>query len=266
MSPITPIDLERKTEQISILIYGYTGSGKTHLAGTAPDNLFLDFETGTATLLNIGLDDKGQKVGPPFSGKAFHIDTARELKQVIAPLSDPESAKQMVEKLGFQPKTITIDTLTRMQHHTMLDIIDRREIKAGRHEDVMEIREWGQLLIQAYRLMKILPNQGYNIIALAQRRETEDPETKVTKFMPNLSGQWGDQIGAYFDIEAYQELREVEIGGVRKVVHRLHFQPSGSWVAKCRYKGLKPYYDDITFPELHKLILEARGIKKGGDA
>ena len=242
--PIISIDLEIKTQQLSIAIYGYTGSGKTHLAGTAPDNLYLDLENGYATLLNV-----------PFTGKVFHCDTARELRQVIAPFGNAESTKEAIDKLGFQPKVLTIDTLSRMQQNSQLDIIDHREVKAGRQEDVMEMREWGQMLIQAYRLMKILPNQGYDIIALVQAREFEDPATKVVKWMPNLQGQFGDQIGAYFDILAFLEIHQLTDGSV---VHRLHLQPSGGWTAKSRYQGLPPYLDNPTFPQIKEMILKAR--------
>jgi len=245
--PITPIDLETKTTQLSIGIHGYTGSGKTHLAGTAPDNLYLDLENGYATLLNV-----------PFTGKVFHCDAAKDLRQVIAPFGHAESAKVAIEKLGFQPKVITMDTLSRMQQNSMLDIIDHREVKAGRQEDVMEMREWGQMLVQAYRLMKIMPNQGYDIIALMQSREFEDPATKVVKWMPNLQGQFGDQIGAYFDVLAYLEDVQLTDG---KMVHRLHFKPSGGWAAKTRYKSLPDYLDNPTFPQIKELILKARQVK-----
>jgi len=51
--PIVPIDLQKATENVSLLVYGYTGVGKTHFAGTAPANLFLDLEDGYRTLLNL---------------------------------------------------------------------------------------------------------------------------------------------------------------------------------------------------------------------
>jgi len=249
VSPIIPIDLEIKSENVTILVYGYTGSGKTHFAGTARNSIFLDFEGGTATLLNVD-----------FKGKAFHLDTASDLRQVLSWFNSSEQLNQLTDKVGFKPESVVIDTLTRMQQHTQLDILDHREIKAGKQEDVMEQKEWGRLLIQMYRLMKILPNQGFDIIALAQAREFEDPASKIIKWMPNLTGQWGDQIGAYVDIVSFLELVQTVDG---RVVHRLHLQPSGGWSAKSRYKNLPKYLDDANYSDLKRIVLEAR---KGGES
>jgi len=239
--PIVPIDLQKATENVSLLVYGYTGVGKTHFAGTAPANLFLDLEDGYRTLLNL-----------PFDGKVYRISDASDLRDALKPFisEDEKIVSELENRLGFRPKTLTIDTLTRLQHHSMISILDSREMKAGRDEDVLEIREWGKLLVQMYRIMKLLPNHKMDVVCLAQAREFEDPVTGVRKWMPNLVGQWGDQVGAYFDIVAFLEVREIE----GRLVRRLHLSPSHRFLTKSRFTGLPDYLDNPTFNQLKELI------------
>lgn len=252
--PLKPIDLETASQDVSLLLYGLTGSGKTHFGGTAPQSIFLSIEPGWATLLNID---------PPFSGKLYSADNVADLKLALEYL-DSGKIKTLEDKIGFKPKSVVIDTLTRMQEHEVLGILDSRpsrshEIKHIPLEDRMEMQEWGILLTRMYRIMKLLPNEGLDVICLCQAREFEDPTTKVRKWMPNLRGQWGDQVGAYFSLVAYVEQKEViKAGGERGVVYRTHFAPSGTFLTKSRYKGLPAYRDGLTFPELKEMILEAR--------
>ena len=110
-----------------------------------------------------------------------------------------------------------------------------------------------------YRLMKLLPNDGFNIVLVAQAREFEDPHDKVRKWAPNLRGQYGDQIGAYTDLVCYLEVKDVMETGQRKTIRRLYFQPTGSFMAKTRY-NLPSYLDNPTFGKIHDLVMKERQI------
>jgi len=280
--PITPINLKSHLETLSITIYSQYGAGKTYLAGTAPRPLFLDFENGTATLMGMKCEkcgrkywlnkDNGCEVCKDLGGIAFHITDVASLKQVFDCLDivykarnrgdeDKEKAKEWLKNnLGkdldidmdilLDTKSIVIDTLSRMQESEVIGILDRRDIKRPESEDVMEMREWGMLLTRMYRLMKLLPNQGFNVILLAQAREFEDPIDKRRKWMPNLRGQWGDQIGAYTDLVCYLEVKDIMAGpGKRKTIRRLHLQPTGEFVAKSRY-DMPQWIDDSSFSKI----------------
>ena len=286
--PIIPIDLEKQSDRLSILIYSQYGAGKTRLSGTSPKPFFLDFENGTATLPGIKCEKCGRKYWVDKSnacdackdlgGSAFHVTDVASLKQAFDALDviykvrdrdDESKAKAKVwlkDKLGVEVdldiKTIVIDTLSRMQENEIIGLLDGRDIdKTKKHpelEDVMEMREWGMLLTRMYRLMKLLPNQGFNIVLVAQAREFEDPIDKKRKWMPNLRGQWGDQIGAYTDLVAYLEVKDIMAGpGQRKTTRRLHLQSTGDFVAKSRY-DTPPYLDDPTFSKIQELVMKGR--------
>lgn len=284
MSPITPIDLEEQLSTLSILIYGYTGTGKTHIAGTAPKPLFLDFENGTPTLSNIKCEKCGRKYWlskdnpcndcKDLGGSAFHITDVASLRQVLDCLDliykargkddkDKAEARQWIKKkLGVEVdldiESVVVDTLSRMQEDEIIGILDGRTTQRAETEDTMEMREWGILLTRMYRLMKRLPNQGFNIILLAQAREFEDPTEKKRKWVPNLRGQWGDQIGAYASIVGYLEVKNIMVSpGKKKAVRRLHLQPSGDFTAKSRY-NMPEYLDDPTFSKIRKLVMDSR--------
>lgn len=283
MSPIIPIDLEAQLSTLSILVYGYTGTGKTYLSGTAPKPLILDFENGASTLTGIKCEKCGRKYWldkdkpceacKDLGGSAFHITDVASLNQVLDCLdvvykskdrSDEDKAKasewikkQLGVEISLDTKTVVIDTLSRMQENEIIGILDNRDTKRPETEDVMEMREWGMLLTRMYRLMKVLPNQGFNVILLAQAREFEDPIEKKRKWMPNLRGQWGDQIGAYTSIVGYLEVKDVMTGpGKRETTRRLHLQPTGSFVAKSRYES-PPYLDNPTFSKIQDMVLKS---------
>jgi len=284
--PIIPINLESHLETLSITIYSQYGSGKTYLAGTSPRPIFLDFENGTATLMSMKCEKCGRKYWlnkdnpcdacKDLGGTAFHITDVASLKQVFDCLDivykardrgdeDKEKAKEWLRnKLGkdlnidmdilLATKTVVIDTLSRMQENEVIGILDNRDIKRPETEDVMEMREWGMLLTRMYRLMKLLPNQGFNVVLLAQAREFEDPIDKRRKWMPNLRGQWGDQIGAYTDLVGYLEVKDIMAGaGQRKTIRRLHLQPTGEFVAKSRY-DMPQSIDNPTFSKIQELV------------
>lgn len=287
--PIIPIELEKQLGTLSILIFSTYGAGKTYLAGTAPKPLFLDFENGTATLVDMKCEKCGRRywldkgngcdVCKDLGGSAFHITDVASLKQVLDCLdmiykardrSDEDKAKAkewLMKKLSdvevdmdalLATKTVVIDTLSRMQENEIIGILDGRDIKRPETEDVMEMREWGMLLTRMYRLMKLLPNQGFNIVLLAQTREFEDPIDKKRKWMPNLRGQYGDQIGAYTDLVGYLEVKDVMAGpGQRKTIRRLHLQPTGDFIAKSRY-DMPNYIDNPTFSKIQELVLKGR--------
>lgn len=287
MSPVIPIELEKHLETISILIYSTYGAGKTALGGTAPKPLFLDFENGTATLTGLKCEKCGRKywldkdnsceVCKELGGSAFHITDVTSLKQTLDCLDmihkvrdrndeDKVKASDWIKKqLGIEvsldTKTVVVDTLSRMQENEIIGILDGRSNKRPETEDTMEMREWGVLLTRMYRLMKLLPNQGFNVILLAQAREFEDPVGK-RKWMPNLRGQYGDQVGAYTDLVCYLEVKDVMVGpGNRQTIRRLHFHPTGDFIAKTRYAGFPDYIDDANFSKIQDLTLKSRGLK-----
>jgi len=287
--PIIPISLEAKLDTLSIIIYSQYGAGKTHLSGTAPRPLFLDYENGTATLTKLKCEKCGRRywldksngceVCKDLGGSAFHVTDVASLKQALDCLDmvyrsrdrsdeDKVKAKEWLKKkledievdldVLLATKTVVIDTLSRMQENEIIGILDGRDTKRSETEDVMEMREWGMLLTRMYRLMKLLPNQGFNIILLAQAREFEDPASKQRKWMPNLRGQYGDQIGAYTDLVAYLEIKDIMEGpGKRKTIRRLHLQPTGDFIAKTRYE-MPQYIDDATFSKIRDLVLKGR--------
>ena len=249
---VTP---DKFAENISILVYGTWGSGKTHFAGTAQDVLYLDFEKGYATLANL-----------PFRGKVFVLETVQDLVDVLKVLEKPEEIER---EFGFRPRAIAIDTLTRMQEMEIISILDANPSRPPALMDVLDQREWGVLLNRMLRVIKLLPSRGFDIIALCQARELENPSDKKQIWYPNLRGQFGDQIGAFFDLVGFLEVRQEEpsrdevakLGRLEalkrhqgKLVRRLYFKPVGGFVAKTRFGHMPDFVDNPTFELIKKLV------------
>ena len=61
------------------------------------------------------------------------------------------------------------------------------------------------------------------------------------------TGQYGDLVGAWFDIVGYME---VTLEGV----HRLHFRESAKFLAKSRYNLSVDYIDNPCFEDIVNLV------------
>jgi hypothetical protein len=215
-----PFEVERPedTEYINAIIYGATGSGKTHLLGTAMDYpgtspiLLLDVEGGTKTL-------RGKKV------------------DVVRPLS----WKQIQDIYNFlrhdnhHYKAIGIDSLTELQKKYSLGAI-LGDLKEGEsdyddlggtvvptRQDWLKTGDQMRKFIRAFKELAYIKTGGDRIHVFMTCLEKTDEKRNIVG--PLFSGQLSSECGAYVDVLARLSRIAVEEpgeGDTVKVMSKRH--------------------------------------------
>jgi len=110
---------------LKIMIHGHPGVGKTVLASTAKDALFLDAEGGALSIL-----DKIEKK----EIEVIKINDFEDLENIYAELKSGKYKNK---------KTVIIDSLTEVQKKLMDKIVkDHPEIKRA-YGDGLALSDWG---------------------------------------------------------------------------------------------------------------------------
>lgn len=201
-----PFDVERpeETEHLNMIIYGDTGVGKTHLAGTAVDfagtnePLFIDFEGGTKTL----------------HGKEIDVTRPKNWKDIQAILD-------YLVNDNTKYKCVIIDPLTELQKkHSMGYILgeldddrgytDLARAEAPTRQDWLRSGEQMWKFIRAFRDLAYLKDKSRRVHVIMTALERYDEKRSL--MCPSLPGALGPSCGAAVDILARlsKEPKEVE--------------------------------------------------------
>ena len=188
-----PFEVERpeNSEHLNMIIYGDTGAGKTHLAGTAnifdetSPTLIIDFEGGTKTLHGKGVD-----VTRPKNWKDI---------QVIYEYFLHENNRY---------KSVVIDSLTELQKkHSMGFIMgelegtqyaDLEKAVAPTRQDWLRSGEQMRKVIRAFRDLAYLDDHSRRVHVIMTALEKYDE--KKSTVCPDLPGALGLGCGAMVDI------------------------------------------------------------------
>lgn len=159
--------LTEVASNIVMLVYGRSGSGKTHFASTFPTpSLLIDCnEGGTDTIADR--DDIDHVL----------ITTWEEFDALYW---------ELTEDTGYE--SIIIDQITALQDFAMSEI--RRKVKKG-PDDVFSTRNWGQmggLLKQGLQNMKDLKHL-YNVCFIAHERIFDPSDEEENVIVPNISAR-----------------------------------------------------------------------------
>jgi len=176
---------------LNILVYGVTGSGKTHLAGTAADCeatspvLLVDFEAGTLTI----------------RGKAVDIVRPRSW-------ADVQEVYDMLASGKSGYRCVVLDTLTEMQRALSLASIvgsgasaeDLEATPVPTRQDWLRTGDQMRKVIRAFRNLAYQddPEARMHVLMLAHERSDE----RLGVVCPQLSGQLGVEAGAFVDVLA----------------------------------------------------------------
>lgn len=236
-----------------ILIYGKSDTGKTALAGSLQQVcpvFFIDAEQGKDTLKDM------EKITrkPHWPTMIMSAENMRDVTD------DFDKVKEAIRTKGI--RAVVIDTITRLQQYTLVDLVDTTDPK-GRNaridRDDTNQKDWGRMLIQIMRLMRQLPMLGVHVIVLAQAEVVEGQDERgnvvVREIRPFFRGQFKDMAGGFFDIVGYLEKFKAPSGHLR----RLHFRDHPLAFTRSRYSALPNHLDNPTFAEIVRHL-------KSGDA
>ncbi len=175
LDKITPVG-ELQTNLV-MLVYGRSGTGKTHFGSTFPRPcLFIDTnERGTDT---IAMEEQ--------------IDVVR--------ITDWAEADELLWELkdGLNYETVVIDQVTNLQDLGMYEVL--RKQRKGRDETFSQ-RNWGQLsgmLKQFITDFRDLADQ-YNLLMIAHERIDEPGDEEDEHIEPNIGARVMPSVGTFLD-------------------------------------------------------------------
>lgn len=186
--------VEETATNVTMIIYGDSGVGKTRLCGSVMDvpemmpAIVLDIEGG---MLSLKHKYPGLRV--------VRIDNFKKLQRAYDGLFE-----------GKHPwKTVIIDSITETQKFGMYDIMERAVKKdSDRDPDLPGIGEWGKSAEQMRRLIRAFRDLPMNTIFTALRQDTKN-KFQHTTTQPDLPGKLAGQVPALVDEVLYMYVKNV---------------------------------------------------------
>jgi hypothetical protein len=184
---------------LSILAYGEPGSGKTHLASTFPDVVFLDFDRGMKSV-----DSKVQRVRIEGEGSVF--DTLLQvMRDAISNQGEFAAGKSLANC-----KSIAIDGLSALvDDFLMPELLSKAP--ADRRTEGPKFDEFTKLKFRLNQLGSLVKDVSLtrNVILTATATTDTDEDTKITKGGPNIQGGFRHAVGAICDEMYYLESKVI---------------------------------------------------------
>ena len=180
---------------LNIMVFGDSGVGKTHLAGSADDVpdlrpvIVIDFEGGTESLVrnfpNV---------------EQVRVSSWPEMQKVYDELHRGQH--------GYQ--TVILDSLTEIQKFNMYTIMEELVAdKPDREIDVPSMREWGRNLEQMRKFVRAFRDLPMNTIFTALKKEDKNEKTGMVTTLPSLSGKLAGEVAAFLDVVVYYYMKSV---------------------------------------------------------
>lgn len=165
---------------LKVLIAGPPGAGKTRLAASFPNPIWLDME---GRLLSIR-----ERVDIPV----FQIHTIGELEEVYAMVhQEPRVRRSLLN--GYEVKTVVLDTVDEMAKILMKERLNSEKAETPTFKD------WGYFADKGRSILRGFRNLDLNVVINCHVRETSDNETGRSEKRPDISGSLGNELAAYFD-------------------------------------------------------------------
>lgn len=236
-------------ESINMLVYADSGVGKSVLAGTAPNALFLATETGT-----ISAKRQGSKA------KVWRINTWDDLDKAYTWLErNPDH--------GFD--WVLLDSATQMQVLLLRWILDKENKRnpAKRDLDIPAIQDhqkWQNMFKRFISLFIELPVHVM-FTATTMRKEDEEGEDLVLPLFDGKGYGISQWVCAQMHIVGYYYIKELKAGVEER---RLLCKSHPPYFAKDRYDALVPFVREPTIPDImarieHPELVQAKSPKKG---
>ena len=241
---------------LRVLVYGFTGKGKTHFAGTALDvemlrpMMYINTDGGQLTLLDRAEDDGLIQVIPNSYKELRQVIYAQRHDKYGAFKEQVESASDLVlPEDGFQ--TIVIDDLCATYWLALHAVITQAIAKKDSHDaDMATLQDYGRARIWIHKLLTALVKLPAHIIVTAKAERIRDESTGKLVIQPLMAGKLANEVGAFFDLVG---LLTTIISEEEVVTRRMIFEAGDRADAKSRLGLPGTYLDDPTAQKLFQL-------------
>lgn len=243
MATYTPVveDLSEFDESKNLLVYADSGVGKTVLGGSDDGALILAIDKGTVSAARRG-----------SKAKVIRIGTWDEFVKVYEWLRAGACKKYT---------WVVVDGLTMLWEKCMRSVLDAAIADNPRRDQyipAMPDHQKVQLMLKDYVGKFCDLKVDVLFTALPMNIETKDGDEIV---IPNIHGQKGDishYICGLMSAFGRMSLETIEDKkGNEREVRRITWKPTGPYTGKDRYGVLAPHTDDITLPEINRLVEES---------
>lgn len=199
---------EVNLDYLKILIYGDSGSGKTHFSsGKGKGVLILSLETqGRATVRSANPD-----------AMIYPCSNMEQLRAFIGMImkKGPDS---LLKKAGIH--TIVIDSMTELQQLLMEGILKEKrnpEIQDKKKDDKKDDKkdavkgaapeftrnDWGILATKQRSFMRVIRDCEYTVILIALCEPVVEENTGIRRLYPKLQGSFQQALPAFVNIVGY---------------------------------------------------------------
>ena len=221
-------------DKFHALIYGDSGSGKTHLAGQFPTPLILDTDFGLETLVGQDVDYEEWYV------RAGEDNWKTQWKELL------DSVDVFAKKPTHE--TLVVDSLT-----TLVDVVSAFVInKAGRGAAAgLQLQDYSAIYTELTKLIVELRRLPTNMVLTAHEDTFRDQLTMKLTVRPLVIGQaFGPRLPIFFN-NIYNVVVDIPKSGTKVPTRELLVQSDGTRLAKSQAKN-----DDLRIPKSYESILE----------
>lgn len=224
---------------ISLLIYGAPGTGKSILASTFPNALILDA-------------DNGHKLYEANFPQHTYVHGQGCLKALQSAIEQLQSTGELVDSKKRKLKTIVIDSLTNIENLAIsnakgLNVQNwTTSLYTGKGKK-LNYDDWGGVSSSTIAVLTFLRELPINLVVIVQIENQHDGANMVYK--PNLIGKGSNEALHFADIVGFLTVDENQ-NGKNRLLH-LSSNSTDNFVAKARtlqgdLKPIKnPSYDKI---------------------
>jgi hypothetical protein len=229
-------------------LYGATGSGKTTIAASFPEPLFLVPANEGSELTLRGRNLPFIRVGKAADGTI--IPVRQHLTAILDDLTKQHHLMRAAMAKGddaaafaaFPWQTIVIESLTHLGDMLVEDVSVYGTKK-------MDQQLWGLISGFLRTLHSRLRNMDVHVVYTALQKTVENEATGIVTGGPNLIGATAEKLPSACDVIAYCEETST---GKNESRYRVHFRKNGSWVARSRFQGFPPHLDNFNFAQVRK--------------
>jgi len=197
---------------IKVLLFGYSGAGKSYAGATAPKPAILLTERNGLQSIRSSNPDAAFVYAP----------TINEVRDVLKAAHNGTLRKQ-----GFE--TLVIDSLTEVQRLIMDDIVAKQPQGAKWTFD-----EWREMTDRMRKLMRLIRNIDMHVVAIALAERSTNENGDNLHVTPSFQGKkLADEVSQYFNAVGYSFSRNATDPDGNPVTHyRVMFTGSSGYTVK----------------------------------